>query len=193
LDGTVGGGLHFGHIEIGNGITPDLRIYNRGTDPLTVTGIRMPEGPFVLSWSAGTIEPGGMQKVAIQFRPTAVGDFSGPVVVEANHTAGSNTIAAVAFGDAKPVPLPRWSKTGTGNAAFDMPYLRRVRIIGIYNGHAQNFVVWVNGRLVVNEIIGTDDDFTDGVRYQGDHQVTAPGPVRIESSNGVDWSFEEIG
>jgi hypothetical protein len=163
------------------------------TDPSTVTAIRVPQRPFALSWSAGTIEPRRMQPVSIQFRPTAVGDFSGPVVVEANHTAASNSIAAVAFGDAKPVPLPRWSTTGIGNAVFDMPYLRRVRPIGIYNGHAQHFIVRVNGRLVVNEIIGTDDDFTDGVRYQGDHQVTAPGPVRIESSNGVEWSLEEIG
>ena len=84
---------------------------------------------------------------------------------------------------------------------FDLPKdAARLRIIGIYNGRSENFIVHVAGRSVVNEIIGTNTPFTSGTRYQGDHLVptqcaSAAGTtcvVEIVSSTGVEWSFEEL-
>jgi hypothetical protein len=82
-----------------------------------------------------------------------------------------------------------WTKSGKGNTVFDMPtYVERVRIIGTYTGYSSNFIVWVGGDLVVNELLGTGWGQT---RYEGVHLV-AGGVVEIEYSSGVKWSFEEV-
>jgi len=190
----LGGPLVFGAVNVGEVVERELRINNRGTDPLTVTRITGPAGPFSVSWSSGTINGGGVQAVTIRFSPTEAGNYSGTVTVEANHTAGTNTIPMTASGVVPPPPpRPRWSATGTGDSVLDMPGdVRRVRIIGTYNGHSSNFIVKIAGRLIVNEIIGTDTPFTIGPRYQGDHLLTSGGVVQITNSSGVAWSFEEL-
>ncbi len=81
-----------------------------------------------------------------------------------------------------------WKKSGMGTTVFDMPtYVERVRIIGTYNGRGENFVVWVGGDLLVNEILGTSWGQT---RYDGTH-LTTGGVVEVKYSIGVSWSFEE--
>lgn len=84
---------------------------------------------------------------------------------------------------------PPWSRSGVGNTVFDMPStVRRVRIIGTYTARGSNFVVWVGGRLIVNEIIGTA--YTGGTRYEGLHSVTG-GQVDITNSRDVVWSITQ--
>ena len=81
-----------------------------------------------------------------------------------------------------------WKKSGKGDTVFDMPtYVERVRIIGTYNGYSSNFIVWVGGDLLVNELLGTGWSQT---RYDGT-LLTTGGVVEIQHSSGVSWSFEE--
>lgn len=82
-----------------------------------------------------------------------------------------------------------WNASGVGNTVFDMPRtVSRVRITGTYRASGSNFIVWVGGRLVVNEIIGVGRP--GGPTYTGVHAVTG-GEVRIENSRDVEWTFME--
>ncbi len=65
----------------------------------------------------------------------------------------------------------------------------RVRIIGTLPRECQNFIVWIGGRLIVNEILGRCGS-GDSSRYEGLHQV-AGGVVEVRNSNGVSWSIVE--
>lgn len=83
-----------------------------------------------------------------------------------------------------------WSRSSSGNTAFDMPtYISRVRITGSYSGNSPNFIVRVAGRLVVNELLGTGWSQT---RYDGTHLASGGGGVEITNSSGVSWSFTEV-
>ena len=82
-----------------------------------------------------------------------------------------------------------WSRSGQGDTVFDMPtYITRIRIGGTYTGYAQNFVVYIAGRLVVNELMGSGFGQT---RFEGTY-LTSGGVVEIVSSSGVYWSFTEV-
>jgi len=82
-----------------------------------------------------------------------------------------------------------WSKSGTGDNVFDMPtYVSRVRIIGTYTGYSSNFIVYVGGDLLVNELLGTGWGTTT---YDGTH-LTTGGVVEIKHSSGVSWSFTQV-
>lgn len=82
-----------------------------------------------------------------------------------------------------------WTKKGKGDTVFDMPtYVSRVRITGTYMGYSSNFIVWVGGDLLVNELLGTGWGTTS---YEGTH-LTTGGVVEIEYSSGVSWSFTEV-
>lgn len=193
----LGGPLDFGDVQVGQSLTRELRVHNRGTDVMTVTSFTGPANGFTASWTSGTIPGGGVQNVTIRFSPTEVRSYSGTLTVAADHTNGSNTIPITARGIA--VPRPQFTRTGVGNTAFDMPKdVARLRIIGINNGRFENFIVYVADRLVVNEIIGTAASL--GIRYQGDHQVPAACAaatgttcvVEVRLSPGIQWSFEEL-
>jgi len=82
-----------------------------------------------------------------------------------------------------------WSRSGQGDMVFDMPtYVSRVRIIGTYTGYSSNFIVYVGGHLLVNELLGTGWGTT---RYDGT-LLTTGGVVEITYSSGVSWSFTEV-
>jgi hypothetical protein len=82
-----------------------------------------------------------------------------------------------------------WSRSGQGDMVFDMPtYVSRVRIIGIYTGYSSNFIVYVGGHLLVNELLGTGWGTTS---YDGT-LLTTGGVVEIKYSSGVSWSFTEV-
>ena len=82
-----------------------------------------------------------------------------------------------------------WTASGHGDMVFDMPtYVSRVRIIGTYTGYSSNFIVWVGGHLLVNELLGTAWGMT---RYDGT-LLTTGGVVSITNSSGVSWSFTEV-
>lgn len=80
-----------------------------------------------------------------------------------------------------------WTLSGTGNTVFDMPrYFTRVRIFGEWTTAGNsNFIVYIGGRLVVNEILR-------GTRiYQGVHLTNGGGVTEIVSSNFIRWTFTE--
>ena len=84
--------------------------------------------------------------------------------------------------------VPFWTVTGISNTVFDMPtYVSRVRVIGTYTGYSSNFIVKVNGRLLVNELLGTSWPQT---RYDG-VALTTGGVTEITSSTGVSWTFTQ--
>ena len=190
----LGGSLDFGNVQIGRTSDRELRINNRGTSPMTVTGFSGPPG-FTASWTSGTVAAGGVQVSTVHFTPTEAKSYDGTLTVQADHTAGTNRILITAAG----VPLrPRFALTGVGSALFDLPKdTTRLRIIGTYNDSGSNFIVRIASRLVVNELVGTAWNQT---RYQGDHVVPSEcaSPtasrcvVEIVNSSGVAWSFEEL-
>lgn len=87
-----------------------------------------------------------------------------------------------------PAPAPvMWTMSGTGNTVFDMPTsVSRVRIQGTWTQQdTSNFIVYVRGRLVVNEVLRTS------ITYDGTHLVTGGGLVEIVSSNQIRWTFTQ--
>jgi Carboxypeptidase regulatory-like domain len=81
-----------------------------------------------------------------------------------------------------------WSQKGVGNTVFDMPtYITRVHVIGDYGGYSSNFVIYVGGRLIVNELVGVAWKQT---HHEGTYLVPG-GVVQITDSSGVSWSMVE--
>lgn len=89
------------------------------------------------------------------------------------------------------LPITPWQQTGTGPNVFTMPgYFQRVRIAGTYPASCQNFIVHLNGRSLVNEIVGTCG-VGIGPRYDGVHVNPGGGLVEVLLSSGVTWTFSE--
>jgi len=168
-----------------------VTISNDGNSNLNVSGMTGPcagSALTVIGSTAFGVAPQATINVTIRFRPTAVQSCSGPITVTSDATSGTNTIQVTAAGVAPPRPI--FIMTGVGDSVFDMPLdVSRVRIIGIYNGFASNFIVKIAGRLIVNELLGTGFATT---RYDGILLTGGGGVVSITNSNGVQWSFEEM-
>jgi hypothetical protein len=114
------------------------------------------------------------------------------------HNSGSSTVTTSCQGvqgrglvTLNLIPAQLWSFSGTGDNVFEMPsYVKRVRVIGTYTRNSSNFIITVNGRLLVNELLGTGWGTT---RYDGTLNLPAgPGTVEITNSSGVVWSITEI-
>lgn len=182
------GNLAFGNIDIGSSFTATLRIRNNGTETLNVTGMNSPGAGsvFFADWNQGNIAPGSSQAVTIRFSPTAAQSYGGTLTVNGNQTSGTNTIPISGTG-ACPARAA-FRRTGFGNTVFDMPLcVNRLLIRGRWNGQGtSNFIVHVDGRSVVNEIL------RQTITYEGVHQVNGGKTVEIVSSGAIDWSFEEI-
>ncbi len=87
--------------------------------------------------------------------------------------------------------IPPWSHSGTGDTVFDMPQAVRgirVRIQASYTKQSSNFIVYVNGDLIVNELLGT---FWRATSFDGTYLV-AGGVVETTDSSGVKWRFDEV-
>lgn len=187
LEGT----LDFGAIQINQSFSATLRIHNSGTAQLTVTSLTGPNtANFSASWTSGTIPAGSSQAVTIRFSPTAPQSYGGTLTVNADHTSGTNTIQIAGRGSLDGIPI--FTRSGTGDTVIDgMPsYVTRVRVIGTYTRNSSNFVVRVNGRLLVNELLGTGWGTT---RYDGTLLLPAgAGTIEITISSGVVWSITEV-
>jgi len=82
-----------------------------------------------------------------------------------------------------------WSMSGAGDNVFDMPtYVQRVKITATYTHYSSNFIVYIAGKLIVNELLGTGWDQT---HFEGTY-VTSGGTVEIKYSSGVAWTFTEV-
>lgn len=85
--------------------------------------------------------------------------------------------------------IPPWSHGGTGDNVFDMPRtVSRVKITGDYTRNSSNFVVYIAGDLVVNELLGTGWHVT---HFEGTY-LTGGGTVEVKQSSGVNWTFTEV-
>lgn len=180
------GDMNFGEVPIGNSVDRNLRIYNQGSAPLTITGMTGPGG-FTASWTSGTIAPNnGFQEVRLRFTPTEGRSYNGTLTVNGDQTSGTNTKAITASG---------WrdifTRSGVGNTFFDMPAgITRVHITGRYDGNCENFILRIGGRSVINEILGSCS-IASGRTYAGDHIVSGT-LVEITGSTGVSWSITEL-
>ncbi|QSE99203.1 choice-of-anchor D domain-containing protein [Fulvivirga lutea] len=85
------GNLDFGTVEPGSTLSRNVGIVNDGNSPITINSISTPSG-FSGNWS-GTINPGTVKYVSIQFTPTTAGQYySGTLSVSSNKTGGTHTI-----------------------------------------------------------------------------------------------------
>ena len=104
---SLSGNIDVGNIPINQSSTATLSIRNNGNAPLTVTGVTWsqaptdPEAPPVitnLGWRSGTIQPGDLQDVVVQFTPAQPGSFNGAITVQGNQTSGVSGIAFTGAG-----------------------------------------------------------------------------------------------
>ena len=149
------------------------------TEQMTAT-VTMSDG--TTKAGTGTWSSGNTGVATVDQSGLVTGIRPGGVDIIFNNTAGGQGIKTLTVRDI-------WSRSGAGDMVFDMPtYVKRVRIIGTYNGYSSNFIVWVGGDLLVNELLGTGWGQT---RYDGTH-LTTGGVVEIKHSSGVSWSFTEV-
>lgn len=87
-------------------------------------------------------------------------------------------------------PAGLFTKSGTGNTIFEIPAsVTRVRIQGSFTGNSSNFMVQIDGKSVVNVIIGASQNPTTS---DGTYLLTGGGKVEITGSSGVSWTFTEV-
>lgn len=98
------------------------------------------------------------------------------------------TLTANVSQDFRLAYIPPFSRSGTGDTVFDMPQsVARVHIHASYTKNSSNFIVYVNGNLTVNELLGT---FWHATTFDGTY-LTGGGIVEITGSAGVKWTFTE--
>lgn len=181
------GDLIFGDVEVGSSKTLTLTVTNTGNSPMTVTSLSGPfQANYKVNFTSGTIPANTSQPIAVIFNPTEAKVYSGVMRVNCDCTGGNNGVNLSSVG-VRTGPL--WTQSGTGDNVFDIPqYVPRVRITGDYTRSSSNFIVYVAGKLTVNELIGTSWGST---HFEGTYLVTA-GAVQIQSSSGVAWTFTEV-
>jgi hypothetical protein len=92
-----------------------------------------------------------------------------------------------------PVPPPIFKASGVGDNVFTLPsYVARVRVDATYPSSCQNFIVHLNGRGLINVIIGTCSVADTRSPFSGTYATTGGGTVEIVSSTGVAWTFTEL-
>lgn len=189
---ALSGTMDFGNIQVGQSFTATLNIRNSGNAPLTISGMTGPSN-YTSTFTSGTIAAGASQAATIRFAPTFAQTYNGTLTVNGDQTSGTNTIAVSGTGSLGGLPL--FSKSGSGDTVFDLPKygVLRVKVIGTYPQNSSNFIVKVDGRLLVNELLGTGWGAT---RYEGTLLTgvtsSSAGTIAITNSNGVSWSFEEV-
>jgi hypothetical protein len=94
---ALSGNMNFGNVALNGTANSTLTISNNGNSTMTVTGISYPAG-FSGDYSSGTIGAGDAQDVTVTFSPTAAATYGGNIVVAADETSGSDSIAASGTG-----------------------------------------------------------------------------------------------
>jgi hypothetical protein len=108
------------------------------------------------------------------------------MVINADQTAGNNAISISGNGINTG---PLFTKSGTGDTVFDLPAsVARVTITADFPHNSSNFIVYIGGRLIVNELVGYA---WNAPHFEGTYLVSG-GTVEIKNSSAVDWSFAEV-
>lgn len=88
------------------------------------------------------------------------------------------------------IPDQIFFASGIGDNVVDIPvYVKRIRIHGTYPGYSSNFIVYIAGHLVVNELLGVGWGATT---FDGTYLINTGGTAEIKSSSGVSWTFTEV-
>ena len=84
----IGDNLNFGSVNVGESVTQELTLYNRGDSPLTIAKLRFHEriANVYSSNYSGVIPAGKEQNVTIIFTPKAGVEYIGLVYVESDRT-----------------------------------------------------------------------------------------------------------
>jgi hypothetical protein len=164
-------------------------VQSAATGPLGGATVTVTDGPNV-GKSAITAGDGRYTLTDLTFAGFSVS------VAAADHVGVSRGVTLSGSGTTTTVnvsllPSAIWTRSGKGNAVFDMPtYVSRVRITGTTSSSCQNFAVRVAGRLLVNVILGTCS-IADSRNYTGTH-LTTGGTVETVISTGIAWTFTEV-
>jgi uncharacterized protein YkwD len=142
---SLTGTLAFGAVEIGKTSDLTLTIVNAGTGTLSVSGITSPDG-YALSWTNGTITPGGSQQVTVRFAPTSARSYDGTLTVNGDHTGGANTASLSGTGTL-PVSPPAPPAPPTSATAYDE------QILALVNDHRRSIG---KPALAMNQVIWTE-------------------------------------
>jgi len=95
--------------------------------------------------------------------------------------------------DVRMDPTPLFRLSGTGDSVFNIPSnVTRIQVTASYSGSCQNFIVDVNGRGLINVIIGTCSVADTRSPFVGTYALSGGGIVEIVSSTGVNWTFTEV-
>lgn len=81
---SFSGSWQFAPVRVGRSAVRRVTIRNRGSSPVTVAPLAMPDPVFSTSWAGGTIPPRGSVSVRMTFRPAAATDYSGVVSITAD-------------------------------------------------------------------------------------------------------------
>lgn len=119
------------------------------------------------------------------------GQCSGSIEYCTEFAANSGTGSITADGaGGSATSVGAFSKSGTGNAVFDIPAsVKKIHIQGASTGTDTDFVVRIDGMLVVSAAIGPTKTPSS---YDGEQVLFAGGTVQITQSSGVTWKFTEI-
>ena len=110
--------------------------------------------------------------------------------VEITSSAGVSWTFTEVTADNGPAPGGMFTKSGSGDAVFDIPArVTRIRISGTFTGATSNFIVKVADSNIVNVIIGTSKN---PAGFEGTYVLVGGGAVEITSSTGVSWIFTEV-
>lgn len=84
--------LSFSNVVEGQQGTLTFQIHNIGTSNLVISNIVSSSTVFTVSWTSGTIAPGGSQTVTVTFAPLSVNTFTGNLTITSNATPTTNTL-----------------------------------------------------------------------------------------------------
>jgi iron transport multicopper oxidase len=110
--------LSFGGVVVGDQLESTVTLGNGGGQPLTITGVELPEDPFSVDDApqvGDTIAPGDAINLGVQYAPTEVGDFDEDFVI---HTTGGDATVGLS-GSAG--TGPKLSLSAGGWAFGDVP------------------------------------------------------------------------
>ncbi len=89
---SIAGSWQFPPVRVGLTAVLRVTIQNRSSFPVTVDPLAMPDPVFSTQWKGGTIPARGAISVPVTFRPAAVTDYPGSVVIKVGGVPVANVV-----------------------------------------------------------------------------------------------------